>query len=73
MSEILSAIGIILVVAGTIFSLWSILSTKGNYVGTAHWFDHQQESFKKDKMKVITPLYTFWVKMFLINIAFARL
>jgi hypothetical protein len=73
MSEILSAIGIILVVAGTIFSLWSILSTKGNYVGTAHWFDHQQESFKKDKMKVITPLYNFWVKMFLINIAFARL
>ncbi len=53
MSEILSAIGIILVVAGTIFSLWSILSTKGNYVDTAHWFDHQQESFKKDKMKVI--------------------
>ena len=53
MSEILSAIGIILVVAGTIFSLWSILSTKGNYVGTAHWFDHQQESFKKDMMKVI--------------------
>ena len=53
MSEILSAIGIILVVAGTIFSLWSILSTKGNYVGTAHWFDHQQESFKKHKTKVI--------------------
>lgn len=36
MSKILSAIGIILVVAGTIFSLWSILGTKGNYVGTAH-------------------------------------
>ena len=53
MSKIFSTIGIILVVTGTIFSLWSILSTKGNYVGTAHWFDHQQESFKKDKMKVI--------------------
>ena len=53
MSKILSTIGIILVVTGTIFSLWSILGTKGNYVGTAHWFDHQQESFKKDKMKVI--------------------
>lgn len=38
---------------GTIFSLWSILGTKGNYVGTAHWYDHQQESFKKDKKKVI--------------------
>lgn len=53
MSKILSAIGIILVVAGTIFSLWSILGTKGNYVGTAHWYDYQQESFKKDKTKVI--------------------
>lgn len=53
MSRILGAIGILLVVAGTIFSLWSILGTKGNYVGTAHWYDHQQESFKKDKIKVI--------------------
>jgi hypothetical protein len=53
MSKILSAIGIVLVVAGTIFSLWSILGTRGNYVGTAHWFDHQQQSFKKDKIKVI--------------------
>lgn len=53
MSKILSTIGIVLVVAGTIFSLWSILGTRGNYVGTAHWFDHQQQSFKKDKIKVI--------------------
>lgn len=53
MNKILSLIGIILVVAGTIFSLWSILGTKGNYVGTAHWHDHQQESFKRDKKKVI--------------------
>ena len=53
MSKVLSVIGIILVVTGTIFSLWSILGTKGNYVGTVHWFDHQQESFKKDKMRVI--------------------
>jgi len=53
MSKILSTIGIILVVAGTIFSLWSILGTKGNYVQTADWYDHQQENFKKDKRKVI--------------------
>ena len=53
MSKILSTIGIVLVVAGTIFSLWSILGTRGNYVGTAHWFDYQQQSFKKDKIKVI--------------------
>jgi uncharacterized membrane protein len=53
MSKILSTIGIILVVAGTIFSLWSILGTKGNCVQTADWYDHQQENFKKDKRKVI--------------------
>lgn len=53
MNKILSAIGILLVVIGTIFSLWSILGTKGNDVGTAQWYDHQQESFKKDKIKVI--------------------
>lgn len=53
MSKILSTIGIILVVAGTIFSLWSVLGTKVNYVQTAYWYDHQQENFKKDKRKVI--------------------
>lgn len=53
MSKILSAIGIIFIMIGTIFSLWSILGTKGNYVGTANWFNHQQENFKKDKKKVI--------------------
>ena len=53
MSKILSTIGIILVVAGTIFSLWSILGTKGNWVQTEDWYDHQQENFKKDKRKVI--------------------
>lgn len=53
MSKILSAIGILLVIAGTIFSLWSILGTKGNDVGTAYWHDYQQEGFKKDKRKVI--------------------
>lgn len=53
MSKFLSIIGILLVMAGTIFSLWSILITKGNYVGTTHWYDHQQESFKRDKKKVI--------------------
>lgn len=53
MSRIFSTIGIILVVAGTIFSLWSVLGTKGDYVQTAGWYDHQQENFKKDKKKVI--------------------
>lgn len=53
MSKILSVIGILLVITGTIFSLWSILGTKCNYVGTADWYDHQQESFTKDKRKGI--------------------
>ena len=53
MGKILSAIGIFLVVVGTIFSLWSILGTKGDYILTMEWYDHQQENFKKDKKKVI--------------------
>lgn len=54
MSKILSTIGILLVVFGTIFSLWSILGTKCNNVGTAYYYDHQQESFKKNKTNVVT-------------------
>ena len=38
---------------GTIFSLWSILSTKGDYVGTCQWWSDQQNNFKKDKKKVV--------------------
>lgn len=53
MSKILIAIGILLVVTGTIFSLWSVLGTKGDYVQTVGWQNHQQENFKKDKKKVI--------------------
>jgi len=53
MSKYISIAGIILVMIGTIFSLWSILGTKSNYVQTMDWFDHQQENFKKDKKKVI--------------------
>ena len=53
MDKTLSAIGIILVVAGTIFTLYSILGTKGEDVGTAEWYRLQQEYFKKDKKKVI--------------------
>lgn len=53
MSRIFSTIGIILVVAGTVFSLWSVLGTEGDYVQTAEWYDNQQENFKRDKKKVI--------------------
>lgn len=53
MNKIVNMIGIFLVMGGTIFSLWSVLGTKGDYVQTADWYDHQQENFKKDKKKVI--------------------
>ena len=53
MSKIVSVVGIVFVMVGTIFSLWSVLGTKGDYVQTAGWYDHQQENFKKDKKKVI--------------------
>lgn len=49
MSKYISIAGIVLVMVGTILSLWSILGTKSNYVQTMHWYDHQQENFKKDK------------------------
>lgn len=35
MSKLLSAIGIVLVLIGTVFSLWSILGTAPKDVGTA--------------------------------------
>lgn len=53
MNKILSSIGILLVLVGTVFSLWSILGTKGDYVQTVEWYRHQQENFKRDKKKVI--------------------
>lgn len=53
MSKIFTIVGIILTMIGTIFSLWSVLGTKSNYVQTAAWCEHQQESFKKDKKRVI--------------------
>ena len=40
MDKILSVIGIILVMIGTVFSLWSILSTKVKYYGTCEWFSN---------------------------------
>ena len=53
MNKYISITGIILVMVGTILSLWSVLKTKGDEPQTAFWHDHQQENFKKDKKKVI--------------------
>lgn len=52
MSKIFSAIGIVLVLIGTVFSLWSILGTDPSVVGTAGYDDKEQERFKKDQKKV---------------------
>lgn len=52
MSKLLSAIGIVLVLIGTVFSLWSILGTKPKDVGTAGYHDSQQKRFKKDQKNV---------------------
>lgn len=53
MSKIFSAIGIVLVLIGTVFSLWSILGTDPRNVRKAGYLDASPEHFKKDKIKVI--------------------
>lgn len=42
MSEIMGTTGILFVMVGTIFSLWSIISTKSDYVGSCQWWSDQQ-------------------------------
>ena len=53
MSKFISVVGVVFVMVGTVFSLWSVLGTKGDYVQSVDWYAHQQENFKKDKKKVI--------------------
>lgn len=53
MNKYINIIGLILVMIGTIFSLWSVLGTKSANIQTAKFQDNQQEYFKKDKKKVI--------------------
>lgn len=53
MSEFLSAAGIVLVLIGTVLSLWSILGTKIKSVGTVERHDNQRDYFKKDKIRVV--------------------
>ena len=59
-----TVLGIVLIAIGTCWSLWSILNTGSNYVGTADWYSHQYEAFKKQKRQVIAGLIliiTKWV------------
>lgn len=53
MSKFFSAIGIVLVLTGTVFSLWSILGTDPAKVQTAGEFDDQQKNFKRNKPRVV--------------------
>ena len=53
MDKVLSIIGIVLVAIGTIWSLWSVLVTNSEFVGTAKWYDNQGQSFKKQKRQII--------------------
>lgn len=61
MSKLLSAVGILLVLIGTVFSLWSILGTDPKKVQTVGEHDNQQENFKRNKPKVVfgTALISF--------------
>lgn len=53
MGKFLSIIGIVFVMIGTIFSLWSILTTNTKDYGTCGWIANLQDNFKRDKKKVI--------------------
>lgn len=47
--DLLCVVGIFLCTVGTIFSLWNILITKIERVGTCEQLDNTQESFKKKR------------------------
>lgn len=53
MSKLIVIIGILLVAIGTIFSLWTILTTSKRDYGTAVWYSRQHIEFAKEKNRVI--------------------
>lgn len=53
LSNILSLLGILMVTVGTVATLLNVLCTKSKYVGTALWYDNQNETFKEMKKEVI--------------------
>ena len=50
--KLIVVIGILIVAIGTIFSLWTILTTSKKDYGTAGWFDRQHIEFAKEKNRV---------------------
>ncbi len=57
MNRCLTVFGILLIAIGTCWSLWSILKTDSDYVGTADWLDHQNDTFIKQKKQVKAGLF----------------
>lgn len=53
MDKIINIIGIILVAAGSVLSLWTIITTKTSFVGTCGDWDSKPEQFEKEKVLVI--------------------
>lgn len=53
MKNTISALGIILSMVGTLLTLWTILSTKSSYAGTAAEFDNHHKEFPKQKAQAI--------------------
>lgn len=52
-TKILCVAGILLCMIGTILSLWSIISTKIELVGSCEQRDHEPEAFKNEKPRVV--------------------
>ena len=57
MSKVVSIVGIVFVMAGTIFSLWSIFGIKAKKVRTAEKEDRKQEDFKRIRKMLLLVLY----------------
>lgn len=53
MGKWISLFGLVFVLLGTLLTLWSIINTKVEDVGTWDELAHRQENFKKEKNKVI--------------------
>ena len=52
MENYLTVAGIAINTIGTVFTLWTILSTKISYVGTAMHHDNQANDFSEEKRRV---------------------
>lgn len=61
--KLIIVIGILIVTIGTIFSLWTILTTSKKDYGTVGWFDVQHIEFAKEKNRVILEPYLSFLEV----------